>query len=59
MCAFAVTRLMSSVLYQVSPTDAPTFITIAVLMLAVATIACYLPARRAYSVEPTLALRCE
>jgi putative ABC transport system permease protein len=59
MGAFAVTRLMSSVLYQVSPTDAPTFITIAVLMLAVATIACYLPARRAYSVEPTLALRCE
>jgi ABC-type antimicrobial peptide transport system permease subunit len=59
MGAFAVTRLMSSVLYHVSPTDAPTFTSIAVLMLVVTAIACYLPARRAYSVEPTVALRCE
>jgi putative ABC transport system permease protein len=59
MGAFAVTRFMSSVLYQVSPTDAPTFTSIAVLMLVVTAIACYLPARRAYSVEPTVALRCE
>jgi ABC-type antimicrobial peptide transport system permease subunit len=57
--AFAVTRFMSSILYQVSPTDAPTFISIAALMLAVTVVACYLPARRAYSVDPTVALRCD
>jgi putative ABC transport system permease protein len=57
--AFAVTRLMSSILYQVSPTDVPTFTAISVLLLAVAGIACYLPARRASSIEPTRALRNE
>jgi len=58
-CAFAVTRLMSSVLYQVSPTDVPTFTVISLLLLLVATLACYLPARRASIIEPTRALRYE
>ncbi|HYL77191.1 MAG TPA: ABC transporter permease [Bryobacteraceae bacterium] len=57
--AFGVTRLMSSILYQVSPNDVPTFTGISALLLVVAVLACYLPARRASSIEPTRALRCE
>jgi len=57
--AFAVTPLMKSILYQVSPTDAETFVSISVLLLAVALLACYLPARRASAVDPNLALRNE
>lgn len=57
--AFGITRLMSSILYQVSPTDAPTFTLISLLMLGVAALACYLPARRASRIEPTRALRYE
>ncbi len=57
--AFGVTRLLAFMLYQVSPTDATTFVCISLLFLAVAALACYLPARRASSVDPTIALRCE
>jgi putative ABC transport system permease protein len=57
--AFGVTRMMTSLLYQVSPTDVPTFAAISVLLLVVAAMACYLPARRASSIEPTRALRYE
>jgi putative ABC transport system permease protein len=57
--AFGVTRLMSTILYQVSPTDAPTFAWISLLLFAVAVFACYLPARRASRIEPTRALRYE
>lgn len=57
--AFGVTRLMSSILYQVSPTDAATFTLISVLLVVVAGLACYLPARRAARIEPTRALRYE
>jgi len=57
--AFGVTRLMSSILYQVSPTDAPTFVWISVLLFAVAIFACYFPARRASRIEPTRVLRYE
>jgi len=57
--AFALTPLMKSILYQVSPTDAETFLSISVLLLAVALIACYLPARRAAAVDPNRALRNE
>jgi len=57
--AFGVTRMMTSLLYQVSPTDIPTFSAISVLLLVVAALACYLPARRASSIEPTRALRYE
>ena len=57
--AFGVTRLMSAVLYHVSPTDAYTFTLISVLLFGVAAIACYVPARRASSVDPTKALRYE
>ncbi len=57
--AFAVTRLMSSLLFGVSTTDKTTFLIVAGVLMFVGVLACYLPARRATRVDPLVALRYE
>ncbi|HEX2343345.1 MAG TPA: ABC transporter permease [Vicinamibacterales bacterium] len=57
--AFGISRSFSAMLFDVEPLDLPTWILVSGSMLAVACIASYLPARRACSVDPTVALRAE
>lgn len=59
LCALLMTRLMSSLIYGVSSTDPAIFLGATALVTIVATIACYLPARRAVRVDPLVALRSE
>jgi ABC-type antimicrobial peptide transport system permease subunit len=57
--AFAATRLMSALLFEVSPLDPLTYAGVSVVLLAAAMMAAYVPARRATLVEPVEALRAE
>jgi putative ABC transport system permease protein len=59
IAAYGLTRVMSSLLFDVSATDPLIFGLIALLLIAVALFACYIPARRATKVDPLIALRCD
>jgi putative ABC transport system permease protein len=59
LAALVATRFLASYLYGVSPSNPAVFAGVTVLLLTVAAIACYMPARRAARIEPIRALRHE
>jgi len=57
--SWALTRFLRSLLFEITPTDAPTFAGVSILLILVALLASYFPARRAMRVDPVTAIRCE
>ena len=58
-CALALARLVTTMLFEVTPFDPASYLATALVLLAVAALACYIPARRAMRVDPIVALRQE
>jgi len=59
VASLALTRVMRSLLFEVTPTDVLTFVIVPVVLLTVTLLACYIPARRATNVDPLTSLRYE
>ena len=59
MGAFGITRVIRTLLYNVTPTDPVSFLGVALFLTLIAVVASYLPARRATTVDPIVALRNE
>jgi predicted permease len=59
VCALALEQILANLLYEVSPADPITFVAVSIGAIAIAVLACYLPARRATEADPMVALRCE
>lgn len=59
IASFALTRLMKSLLFEVSATDPMTFVVIPIMLIMVSLIACLIPARRATKIDPIAVLRCD
>jgi len=57
--SFGLTRLLASMLYGIAATDATTFIAVPIVLMAVASLASYIPARRATTIDPIISLRHE
>jgi ABC-type antimicrobial peptide transport system permease subunit len=55
--ALVLTRLLTTLLFGIQPTDGLTFVAVSMVLIAVAAVACLIPARRAASVDPMVALR--
>jgi putative ABC transport system permease protein len=57
--AFAASRILTNLLFEVKPNDPLTYVTVSAILALVALAACYIPARRAAKVDPLVALRQE
>jgi len=57
--SYGLTKLMSTLLFEVKPTDAVTYVSVAGGLIAIALVACYIPARRATKIDPLVALKYE